>query len=293
MAHQIEHAHLPIRGLNLHVAHVGKGERGTVVFLHGFPEIWYSWRHQMLAVAAAGYHAVAPDCRGYGLSDQPPENEEEASWDDLVADVLGILDTLSVAKAFVVGKDFGAIPAHYFVLRHPDRTRGVVSLGMPFSPGPFSLHGMPEGFYILRWREPDRAEADFGWHDVKRVVRTVYILFSGAEVPVAEEGQEIMDLAGASTPLPEWFTEEDLDVYASLYENSGFRLQVPVFVVTGGKDYAVKIPGEATLSVNRFAPDLKVASIPEGSHLVQEQLPEQVNELLLAFVNDHPVAGDV
>jgi pimeloyl-ACP methyl ester carboxylesterase len=73
------------------------GDLGTVVFLHGFPEIWYSWRHQMRAVAAAGYLAIAPDCRGYGLSDQPPE-DEEASLDDLVADVLGILDALSVPK---------------------------------------------------------------------------------------------------------------------------------------------------------------------------------------------------
>jgi pimeloyl-ACP methyl ester carboxylesterase len=74
-------------------------ELGTVVFLHGFPEIWYTWRHQMLAAAAAGYRAIAPDCRGYGLSDQPPENEESSwVWDDLVADVLAILDAFSVPK---------------------------------------------------------------------------------------------------------------------------------------------------------------------------------------------------
>ena len=72
-------------------------ELGTVVFLHGFPEIWYTWRHQMLAVAAAGYRAIAPDSRGYGLSDQPPE-DEEATWEDLVADVLAILDALSIPK---------------------------------------------------------------------------------------------------------------------------------------------------------------------------------------------------
>ena len=72
-------------------------ELGTVVFLHGFPEIWYSWRHQMLAVASAGYRAIAPDCRGYGLSDQPPD-DEEASWEDLVADVLAILDAYSIPK---------------------------------------------------------------------------------------------------------------------------------------------------------------------------------------------------
>lgn len=310
MAQQIEHTHLPIRGLNLHVAQVGKDELGTVVFLHGFPEIWYTWRHQMLAVAAAGYRAIAPDSRGYGLSGQPPEHEE-ASWEDLVADVLAILDALSVPKAFLVGKDFGAMPAYDFALRHPGRTRGVVCLGIPFSPVPFSFDTMPEGFYILRWREPGRAEADFGRHDVRRVVRTIYVLFSDSEIPIAKEGQEIMDLADLSTPLPAWFTEEDLDAYASLYENSGFRyplqmpyralhrrphlvdakFQVPVFMVMGEKDYAFKFPGFETAvrsgMMKSFAPDLKIAYVPEGSHFVQEQLPAQVNELLLGFLKDH------
>ncbi|KAL6641258.1 hypothetical protein ACP70R_019439 [Stipagrostis hirtigluma subsp. patula] len=314
MAQEIEHTHLPIRGLSIHVAQVGKDELGTVVFLHGFPEIWYTWRHQMLAVAAAGYRAVAPDWRGYGLSDQPPEHEE-ASWDDLVADVLAILDALSVPKAFLVAKDFGTMPAYYFALRHPDRTRGVMCLGIPFSPVPLSFDDtMPEGFYILRWREPGRAEADFGRYDARRVVRTIYVLFSREEIPIAEEGQEIMDLADLSTPLPEWFTEEDLDAYAALYEKSGFRyplqmpyraihrmatwpdakFQVPVFMVMGEKDYAFKFPGFETAmrsgAMENFAPDLKITYIPEGSHFVHEQLPEQVNGLLLGFLKDHPVA---
>uniref|UniRef100_A0ACD5TJ31 Uncharacterized protein n=1 Tax=Avena sativa TaxID=4498 RepID=A0ACD5TJ31_AVESA len=311
MAQQIEHTTLPIRGLNLHVAQVGKDELGTVVFLHGFPEIWYTWRHQMLAVAAAGYRAIAPDSRGYGLSDQPPE-DQEATWEDLVADVLGILDALSISKAFMVGKDFGAMPAYDFALRHPDRTRGVMCLGIPFSPVPLTIDTMPEGFYILRWREPGRAEADFGRHDVRRVVRTIYILFSRSEIPVADQGQEIMDLADLSTPLPPWFTEEDLDAYAALYEKSGFRFplqipyralhrmtrhvdakfQVPVFMVMGEKDYCFKFPGfEPAMRsgiMNTFAPDLKITYIPEGSHFVQEQFPEQVNDLLLGFLKDHP-----
>ncbi|KAL6865144.1 hypothetical protein ACP4OV_016295 [Aristida adscensionis] len=313
MAQEIEHTHLPIRGLNIHVAQVGKGELGTVVFLHGFPEIWYTWRHQMLAAAAAGYRAVAPDCRGYGLSDQPPE-QEEAAWEDLVADVLAVLDALAVPSAFLVGKDFGALPAYEFALRHPERTRGVACLGIPFIPALMDFDAtMPEGFYILRWREPGRAEADFGRYDVRRVVRTIYVLFSGAEIPVAKEGQEIMDLADMSTPLPEWFTEEDLDTYAALYAKSGFRyplqmpyraihkipnrmdakFQVPVLMVMGEKDYAFKFPGFETAmrsgAMGSFAPDLKIAYIPEGSHFVQEQLPEQVNGLLLGFFKDHPV----
>ncbi|CAM0956624.1 unnamed protein product [Alopecurus aequalis] len=309
MAQQIEHIHLPIRGLNLHVAQAGKGELGTVMFLHGFPEIWYTWRHQMLAVAGAGYRALAHDSRGYGLSDQPPEHEE-ATWEDLVADVLAILDALSIPKAFVVGKDFGAIPAYDFALRHPDRTRGVMCLGAPFSPGPVDFDAtMPKGFYILRWREPGRAEADFDRHDVRRVVRTIYILFSRSEIPVAGEGQEITDL---STPLPSWFTEEDLGAYAALYEKSGFRyplqmpyralhrmtkhvdakFKVPVFMVMGEKDYCFKFPEFETAmrsgAMDTFAPDLKITYIPEGCHFVQEQFPEQVNGLLLGFLKDHP-----
>jgi len=313
---EIEHSHLPVRGINLHVAQVGKGDLGTVVFLHGFPEIWYSWRHQMLAVAAAGYRAIAPDCRGYGLSDQPPENEEASwVWDDLVADVLAVLDALSIPKAFLVGKDFGAMPAYDFALQHPDRTCGVVCLGIPFSPVPFAFDTMPEGFYVLRWGEPGRAEADFGRYDVRRVVRTVYVLFSRADIPIAKEGQEIMDLADLSVPLPEWFTEEDLDVYAKLYEKSGFRyplqmpyrslrkmpqrldakFQAPVLMVMGEKDYCFKFPGFETAvrsgAMDNFMPDLKIIYIPEGGHFVQEQLPDRVNELLLDFLNGHPVAS--
>ncbi|KAL6854418.1 hypothetical protein ACP4OV_019321 [Aristida adscensionis] len=290
------------------------GERGTVVFLHGFPEIWYSWRHQMLAVAAAGYRAVAPDWRGYGLSDQPPD-PEAASHEDLQQDLLAILDALSVPKAFLVAKDFGAMPAYDFALRHPNRTCGVMCLGIPFRHGGPSFTSMPEGFYILRWQEPGRAEADFGRYDAKRVVRTIYVLFSRSEIPIAKEHQEIMDLADLSTPLPDWFTEDDLAVYASLYEKSGFRypmempyrsrhkrqpiedpkFKVPVFVVMGEKDYVFKFPGvESVLKdgiMQKFAPDLKITYIPEGSHFVQEQFPDKVNELLLGFLKEHPVSA--
>ncbi|PKA60148.1 hypothetical protein AXF42_Ash009832 [Apostasia shenzhenica] len=249
---KIEHSHILIRGLNLHIAHVGKGELGTVVFLHGFPEIWYTWRHQMLAVAAAGFRAVAPDFRGYGLSDQPPE-PEKATFDDLVDDLLGILDSLAVPKvidrlsflrspvcnfhkhvirilqAFLIGKDFGAFPAYQFAFHHQDRVRGVVTLGIPYSPTGLSFDSLPEGFYIKRWREPGRAEADFGRLDAKTVVRNVYILFSKSEIPIAMEDQEIMDLVYPSAPLPPWLTDDDLETYGALYDKSGFRfpLQIP------------------------------------------------------------------
>ncbi|THU69284.1 hypothetical protein C4D60_Mb08t12820 [Musa balbisiana] len=310
MGDKIEHSHLDVRGLSLHIAHIGKGELGTVLFVHGFPEIWYSWRHQMIAVAEAGFKAIAPDLRGYGLSGQPTE-PENTTWDDLVADLLAILDSLSVPKVFVVGKDFGAWPAYHLALYHPHRVLGVVTLGVPFIARNLDNDTLPEGFYILRWREPGRAEADFGRFDVRRVVRTIYILFSRAEIPVAERGQEIMDLADSSTPLPQWFTEEDVDAYAALYETSGFRfplhmpyrsllkvtgpadpkVEVPALLIMGEKDYVLRFPGMEDYvrsgTVKQFVPDLEIVYVPEGSHFVQEQFPEQVNQLLIDFLKSH------
>ncbi|XP_077240215.1 epoxide hydrolase 2-like [Tasmannia lanceolata] len=309
---EIQHTHLDIRGLKLHVAEIGKGPI-VVVFLHGFPEIWYSWRYQMMAVANAGFRAIAFDFRGYGLSQEPPE-PEKASFMDLVHDLLAILDSLAIPKAFLVGKDFGVVPAYQFALLHPERVSGVITLGLPFmllGPDLFPRHLYPEGFYILRWKEPGRAEADFKRFDVRTVVRNVYILFSGSEIPVAGNDQEIMDLVDPSTPLPHWFTDEDLTAYATLYEKSGFRfplqvpyrasmgapsmtdpkVQVPALLVMGEKDYALKFLGMEDYiksgKVKDYVPDLEIVFLPEGSHFVQEQLPDQVNQLIITFLNKH------
>ncbi|CBI28769.3 uncharacterized protein LOC100249958 [Vitis vinifera] len=309
---QIQHKHVEVGGLKLHVAETGTGPK-AVLFLHGFPEIWYSWRHQMVAAAAAGYRAIAFDFRGYGLSQHPPE-PEKASFGDLVVDVIGVMDCLGINKAFLVGKDFGAMPAFHVAVVHPERVSGVITLGIPFSlPGvsAIQMHLLPKGFYVQRWREPGRAEADFGRFDVKTVIRNIYILFCGSELQVASDDQEIMDLVNPSTPLPPWFTEDDLKVYSSLYENSGFRtaLQVPYrtlaedcgitdpkitapgLLIMGEKDYALKLPGlegyTRSEKVKEFMPNLEIIFMAEGNHFVQEQLPEQVNQLLITFLNKH------
>ncbi|XP_035836174.1 uncharacterized protein LOC110935680 [Helianthus annuus] len=227
---QITHRFVQVNGLKLHVAEIGLESSPVVIFLHGFPEIWYTWRHQMIAVAKAGFRAIAPDFRGYGLSESPAE-PEKATFADLIKDTASILDSLNISKVFVIGKDFGAIVTYPFALQHPEKVAGIVTIGLPFMPpGAFTTEFvLPEGFYPRRWQEPGRAEADFGRFDVKTVVRNVYILFSQSELQIANENQEIMDLVKPSTPLPSWFSEEDLEAYAALYEKSGFRtaLQVP------------------------------------------------------------------
>ncbi|KAJ1434562.1 Epoxide hydrolase-like [Sesbania bispinosa] len=310
----IQHSHVEVKGLKLHVAEIGTGPK-AVLFLHGFPEIWYTWRYQMIVVANAGYRAIAFDFRGYGLSEHPAE-PEKVNLMDLVDEVAGLLDSLGISKAFLVGKDFGALPAYLVAAVHPEKVASVITLGIPFMlPGPSAVqnHFLPKGFYITRWQEPGRAEADFGRFDVKSVIRNIYILFSGSEVPVAGDDQEIMDLFNPSTPLPPWFSEENLATYASLYEKSGFRfalqvpyrslvvdsgiidpkVTIPALLIMGEKDYVFKFPGMEDYirsgMVKNFVPNLEVIYMPEGSHFVHEQFPEKVNQLIIEFLDKQSI----
>lgn len=142
-------------------------------------------------------------------------------------------------------------------------------------------------------------------------MRTIYILFSRSEIPVAKQGQEIMDLADESTPMPQWFTEEDLSAYTDLYEKSGLmtaiqipyrtkaakaeganpRFEMPMFVIMGQKDYILKFPAlkeyMSSEKLKEIAPDYGITYIPEGSHFVQEQFPDLVNQLVIDFVSKH------
>ncbi|XP_031125935.1 uncharacterized protein LOC116028373 [Ipomoea triloba] len=316
---EIEHKFIEVNGLKIHVAEAGSGSGPVVLFLHGFPEIWYSWRYQMLAVDKAGYRAISLDYRGYGLSDQPPQ-PEKATFLDLVNDLAALLDTLSIPKVFVVGTDFGSCVLTLFCLLHEERVVGCVTLDVPFllprsstTRSSTSAEKLPEGFYMERWKEPGRAEADFGRLDAKTVVKNIYILFSRSEVPIASEKQEIMDIVEPSTPLPPWFTEEDLAAYGALYEKSGFRtalqvpyralenehielpaeprIKAPALFISGKKDYVMKFPGmeEYVTSgmLKALVPNVEIVYIPEGSHFLHEQFPEEVNQLILNFLDSH------
>ncbi|KAI3718894.1 hypothetical protein L6452_19779 [Arctium lappa] len=309
---RIEHKYVEVNGLKLHVADIGNDSSTTVVFLHGFPEIWYTWRHQMIGVADAGFRAIAPDFRGYGLSDHGVE-PEKTSFSDMLCDTVAILDSLNIYKVFVIGKDFGAFVAYAFALLHHERVLGVVTLGVPFiPPGPLVNHeSLPEGFYISRWRDPGRAEADFSRFDAKTVVKNIYVLFSKSEIPIANENQEIMDMVEPNTPLPSWFTEEDLVAYGTSFNKSGFRtaLKVPyrsllderfefniedpkveaqALLIMGEKDYLFKFPGVKDIingdDMKKYVPNLEITYLLDGSHFVQEQFPDQVNQLILKFL---------
>src|ERR1700739_4595395 len=170
---EVKHRIVETNGIRMHVAEAGEGS--LVVLCYGFPESWYSWRHQLPALAAAGFHAVAPDMRGYGQSDRP-EAIDQYTLLHLVGDMVGLVGALGAEKAVIAGHDWGAPVAWHAALLRPDRFRGVVGLSVPFRPrGPVRpTTAMPQTedavFYQLYFQTPGVAEAEFE-HDIRRFIR--------------------------------------------------------------------------------------------------------------------------
>ena len=126
---KIEHSTIPTNGINMHIATIGTGP--VVLFLHGFPELWYSWRHQMLFLSSLGYRCIAPDLRGYGDTYAPPSPESYSAI-HIVGDLVDLLDHLGIDQVFLVGHDWGATMAWYFCLFRPDRVKALVNLSVVY-----------------------------------------------------------------------------------------------------------------------------------------------------------------
>jgi len=239
---EIKHRIVSTNGIKMHIAEAGTGP--SVLMCHGFPESWYSWRHQLIALADAGFHAVAPDMRGYGQTDSP-EDMEQFTLLHLVGDIVGLLDALEAPQAAIVGHDWGAPVAWHAALMRPDRFRGVVGLSVPHRPRqagterPTSL--MPQTpdamFYQLYFQQPGVAEAEFE-RDHRRTVRNLLYGGSGAARETAQPvGGDVDFYATGMVPrgggllgtrpdpsaLPSWLTEADVDFYAGEFKRVGFR----------------------------------------------------------------------
>jgi pimeloyl-ACP methyl ester carboxylesterase len=235
---EIRHRFVDTNGIRMHIAEAGEGP--LVVMCHGFPESWYSWRHQLVALAEAGFHAVAPDQRGYGQTDQP------AAIDDytllhLVGNIVGLLDALGAPTAVIVGHDWGAPVAWHSELLRPDRFRAVVGLSVPFRGRRTArpTAAMPQHddaiFYQLYFQTPGVAEAEFE-RDPRDTIRRMLFWGSGDSgrptVPIGGGDGDIgmvprnggfLSERDAPAVLPTWITEADIDFYAGEFARSGFR----------------------------------------------------------------------
>jgi pimeloyl-ACP methyl ester carboxylesterase len=234
---EIKHRFIQTNGIRMHLAECGAGP--LVVLCHGFPESWYSWRHQLQALAEAGFHAVAPDMRGYGQTDSP-EAVDQYTLLHLVGDMVGLLDALDVNRAVIAGHDWGAPVAWHSALLRPDRFRAVVGLSVPFRPRsavrPTSV--MPQTdeaiFYQLYFQTPGVAEAEFEG-DVRRSIRSLLYSASGdaprrggggspgGEVGMVPRQGGFLSRLVDPESLPRWISDADIDFYVNEFTGLGFR----------------------------------------------------------------------
>ena len=234
---EVTHREVEANGIRMHIAESGAGP--LVLLCHGFPESWYSWRHQLQALARAGFQAVAPDMRGYGQT-QRPEEIDQYTLLHLVGDVVGLLDALGAETAVIVGHDWGAPVAWHAALLRPDRFRAVVGLSVPFVPRrparPTSMMPQTEDalFYQLYFQSPGIAEAELE-RDVRLSIRSLLYSASG-DAPRREDGARNGSEVGLvprrggflsrlmnPESLPDWLTEADVDFYVSEFTRTGFR----------------------------------------------------------------------
>src|SRR3954452_21859568 len=214
----------------MHLAEQGEGP--LVLLCHGWPELWYSWRHQLAALAAAGFRAVAPDMRGYGGT-SAPENVEAYTILHLVGDVVGLVGALGEKRALIVGHDWGAIVAWHAAQIRPDVFPALAALSVPHRrrgralPTRTLIKAGMSDYYWIYFQEPGLAEAEFA-RDARFTFRRILYIGSG-DTPRGEKMSFRVDRARgflgppADHPLPSWLSESDIDIFAAAYARTGFR----------------------------------------------------------------------
>jgi pimeloyl-ACP methyl ester carboxylesterase len=285
---EFKHGFVETNGIRMHIAEAGVGP--LVILCHGFPESWYSWRHQLAALASAGFRAVAPDMRGYGKTDRP-EAIDQYTMFHLVGDIVGLVDALGESTAVVAGHDWGAPVAWHAALLRPDRFRGVMGLSVPFRPRgsvrPTTVMPQTEEavFYQLYFQEPGVAEAELE-RDTHATVRQLLVGGGGdGSTPpgggglagMVRKGAGFLGPKGGRPPssLPSWVTEADIDFYAAEFKRTGLRgglnwyrnidrnwellapwkgakVMIPGLYVAGDQDLVVRFPG-----MDKFLPNIR------------------------------------
>ncbi len=323
---RFQHHYSTINGLSYHFVSCGAGP--AVLFCHGFPDLWRSWRAQMLALAARGYRAIAPDLRGFGESQGPQESTSYTAT-DVVGDLIGILDHLEIETATIVGHDWGASIAWTAALIRPDRFVGVAAVSVPYTPrGPESMVEMlrkaaPPDLYMLYFLEPGPADAELDG-EPETFLRRLFYSNSGAlpggRVPsmrLSSNGRLIEALESTPEPMP-WFDDSEIEIYTTAFRRTGFTpalntyrslhrswellgawadrtVQVPALYIGGERDIVRFFPGMQDV-IDQFmqlVPRARPATIVSGAgHFVHMEKPDQVNRLLLDFLAETQPSGN-
>ncbi|ART67872.1 epoxide hydrolase [Mycobacterium dioxanotrophicus] len=291
-------------GVTLRVTEAGERGNPVVVLAHGFPELAYSWRHQIPALAAAGYHVLAPDQRGYGGSSRPAAIEDY----DIVAltsDIAGLLDDVEAERAVLIGHDWGSPVMTNFALFHPDRVRAVVAMSVPPVPRapapPTQIWRKMIGdnfFYILYFQEPGVADAELAV-DPRESMRRLITLEGISAPPDVLRDRPL-------PPLPDWVTAGEFEHYIEAFTETGFTgplnwyrnfdrnweltehtpastITAPTLFVAGTADPVLGFtPRDRVRDV--VTGDYREVLIEGAGHWLQQERPDEINAVLLEFL---------
>jgi pimeloyl-ACP methyl ester carboxylesterase len=306
-------------GLRMRIAEAGRASDPLVVLAHGWPESWFSWRHQLSALARAGYHAVAPDMRGFGSTDAPLE-VQDYDIQHLVADMVGIVDEAAAEQAVIVGHDWGSVVAWQAALMHPQRFRAVAAMSVPHfgrpPAAPTQIWKQRHGdnfYYILYHQQPGTAEAEYD-ADPEGLLR---MLYASPDTPRAaptitdphRNSGGWIGRWGQPLKLPDWMSESELAVYVDEFRAAGFRgglnwyrnfdrnwalmegldpvVRVPALFIVGDRDLVIAGMDQEMLEkrMRPLVPDLHPIVWLEGAgHWIQQERSTECNQALLEFL---------
>ena len=303
---------LPDRGVTLSVHEAGEGP--AVVLCHGFPELAYSWRHQVRALAEAGFRVIAPDQRGYGGSDAP-EAIDVYGIEHLTGDLAALLDVLGIERAVFAGHDWGGFVSWAMPVLHAERCAGAIGVNTPYVPFPTTARlrkafTEDERLYILWFQQPGVAEAVLD-RNPRLVFEKMMVRGAPRRASLIEAGRAGSDfnpfrrLETLKAPGPPLLSEEEIDVYAKAYASRGFRgginwyrnvdrnaarfpdvstkpISLPCLMITAEWDAA--LPPEMAKHMPEVCSDLEMHMIPECGHWTQQEKPEELNRLMIDWL---------
>jgi len=310
---QITHQYAIINGIKYHYAEAGKGP--LVILLHGFPELWYSWRHQLSALASAGYHAVAPDLRGFGESEVTP-NVRDYSLLQHAQDVKALIDHIGAKEVVVAGHDWGANLMWTMPMLYPEIVKAVVSLSIPFYPEPRDPAEIRKKWssVFTNFEKKGVIEAEFE-NEPERFFKSFFYALSG-DAPQgtinklfvqSTPDDKLIELFPQPDKLPAWLTKKDLDYYVNAYKRTGITgalnfyrntdedypklkelykkgIKQPVLFIGGGEEAAVKFGSMEPMK--GALPNLrKMLILPGCGHWLQQERSKEVNEALIEFLS--------
>jgi len=279
-----QHCDIITNGIRMH--YVTQGTGPLIVLLHGFPEFWYSWRHQILFLAEQGYRVVAPDLRGYNDTDKPRRGYAVST---LLRDIVGLIKGLGEEKAIIVGHDWGGVLAWAFALNYPQMTERLIVLNAPY-PAAFArdlrtLQQLRKSWYAFAFQIPWLPEFLLGRKHAALIGKMIY----AAAVQKTAFPSEVLAIYQDAMSKP-GALRASINYYRATFRNplsigggSETIVNAPTLLIWGDQDVALGI--HLTRGLEQWVPNLKIEHIPDSGHWVQQEKPDEVNMFLLDFLS--------